>query len=176
MKNFTMIFLLAIALLVSTGTVIAQNSVDVEIDVIAGSPLGLPLKSSIPIHADIILVVYIEKLKASTGVTVTAELPEGVTPQSVTVSAGQEGSCAFEGSSIVCNFPKLGYEGRIFRHGNAAVIGINLQPGAAGLVNVSASITANELDPDPANNSKSASIEVIGQPAPPKPRKRVRFF
>jgi hypothetical protein len=178
MKNFTKILMLVIALLVTTGSVMAQNSADLTINISAKTP---QLKSGIPLNADINLVVYTEKWKASTGVTVTAELPEGITPSWVVISEGsQEGSCAFEGSLIVCNFPTLGYEGRSFIERAAAVIGINLQPGVAGLVNVSATITGNEPDPNPANNSLSSTVTVISLPVcsclSPKNRKRARFF
>jgi hypothetical protein len=175
MKHFTKILMLAIALVASTGSVMAQDTVDMSI--FAGTSNPLAKLDAEP--KDFFIFVNTEALKEATGVTVTATLPEGVKPESVVVSeSSQPYSCAFANNFSVCNFPKLGVKGAI-SHEFAAVIEIKLAQGTSGAVTLLANIAANEADNNLANNSSSVTATFpppVSIMLSPKNRKRARFF
>ena len=88
----------------------------------------------------------------ATGVTVTDTLPAGVTFQSATPS---QGSCSGT-TTVTCNL------GAILASGTASVEILVVTSGP-GTINNTASVTADETDPVPANNSASASTQVANQ-------------
>jgi hypothetical protein len=100
-------------------------------------------------------------------------LPEGVTVAEV---KHDNGACASSNNHIICTFPQLGRRGAMYFDWVASIQVYVVRPQNSGLLTLSASITANEPDPNPANNSNSASLEVTGFPSSPKARKRIRFF
>ncbi|MDH4261024.1 MAG: hypothetical protein OEW16_12095, partial [Gammaproteobacteria bacterium] len=88
----------------------------------------------------------------ATSVTVTDVLPGGLTFQSATPS---QGSCSGT-TTVTCNL------GAMLASGTAS-IEILVVTSGPGTVNNSASVTAAETDPVPANNSASASTQVSNQ-------------
>jgi uncharacterized repeat protein (TIGR01451 family) len=84
----------------------------------------------------------------ATGVTVTDTLPAGVS--FVSASSG----CTDIGGTVVCNVGNLGF-------GASATITINATaPSTAGSVTNTATVKGNANDPNPANNTASASTTV----------------
>jgi hypothetical protein len=170
MKNLTMILILAIAFVVSSGTTNAQEAADLRLGMDAyGAPSNSPANT--PLRFDI--QVFIGQRQQATGATLTAELPEGVTVVEV---KHDKGACASANNHIVCTFPQLGRRGAMYFDWVASIQVYVARPQTSGLVTLSASITATETDPNPADNSKSVLLEVIGFPSPPKSRKRTRFY
>lgn len=89
----------------------------------------------------------------ATGVMVTDQLPGGVT----FVSAGsRQGACTEAGGVVTCNLGSLPAGGRASR----ASATIQVRPTAAGVITNSADATANEADPNPANNHDSETTTV----------------
>lgn len=86
----------------------------------------------------------------ATGVTVTDNLPAGVSFISATAT---QGSCSRAGSTVSCNLGDLA-------KGASATISLVVEPNGTGTISNSASVSANESDPNPGNNSASASTTV----------------
>ncbi|HEX9316892.1 MAG TPA: DUF11 domain-containing protein, partial [Actinomycetota bacterium] len=90
---------------------------------------------------------------AATGVTVSDTLPAGVGFASATSS---QGTCTNASGTVTCDVGSLASAA-------SATITINATaPATAGSVMNTATISGNETDPNPANNSASASIQVAG--------------
>ncbi len=90
----------------------------------------------------------------ATGVVLTNNLPSGLT--FVSDSASQ-GSCSGTGT-LTCNLDSLAA-------GSMATVTIVGTPTSVGAFSDSASVTANESDPNPTNNTGAATITVL-QPPP----------
>ena len=88
--------------------------------------------------------------QAATGVTVTDTLPASVTLVSATPS---QGSCSGT-TTITCNLAT------ILKDGTASVE-ILVTTGATGTITNNASVTLNEVDPVPADNSASTDTDVV---------------
>ncbi len=86
----------------------------------------------------------------ATNVVVTQILPVGATVLSVTVS---QGTTNLSSGSLVCNLGTLTV-------GRSATITVKLKPTNTGTLNTTATITAGQADPNPANNSATASTLV----------------
>ncbi|HWW61901.1 MAG TPA: hypothetical protein VN181_11080, partial [Thermoanaerobaculia bacterium] len=95
---------------------------------------------------------------AATNVIVTDNFPDGVTP---TTASGANWSCVVGATAIVCQMPVLGA-------GNAAPIVIAATgPSQGGTITNTASVGSSIGDPNPANNSGSATT-VVNAPQTPQ--------
>ena len=110
--------------------------------------------------------VLIEDKRQASGVIVTVELPEGITPLSVYTNTGQ---CSFTDNLITCNLGVVGIESERLRDFAASMI-IKVRPTSLGTKTLTARMTANEPDPNLSNNTMTTTFTVT------KSRKRVRFF
>jgi uncharacterized repeat protein (TIGR01451 family) len=88
----------------------------------------------------------------ATGVTVTDTLPAGVTFNSATPS---QGSCSQAAGVVNCNL------GSLANHASATIT-IRVTPGQPGTIVNGATVSGNENDPDPSNNSATATTQVVG--------------
>jgi uncharacterized repeat protein (TIGR01451 family) len=90
-------------------------------------------------------------LLTGTGVTLTDTLPAGVTFVSATPS---QGSCAEEGGTVTCALGDLASSA-------AATVEVVVTPTATGEISNTASVTGNETDSDPSNNTATQLTTVI---------------
>ena len=84
------------------------------------------------------------------GVVLTDNLPASATYDSATPS---QGSCSPVSGTVTCNFGSLA-------NGASATATIRVRPQAEGSITNTANVTANETDPNTANNQASASTTV----------------
>jgi uncharacterized repeat protein (TIGR01451 family) len=89
-----------------------------------------------------------------TGVTMTDNLPSGVSYQSATSS---QGSCSESGGSVTCNLGEI-------PAGNSVTISIRVTPLAAGTITNTASVHGGQTDPAGGNNSASEETTVTAGP------------
>jgi uncharacterized repeat protein (TIGR01451 family) len=87
---------------------------------------------------------------AATGVTLTDNLPAGVTYQSATPS---QGSCNESGGTVTCTLGTLGIT-------DSATVSISVTPQSGGTITNTATVQSGEVDPAPANNDATASTTV----------------
>jgi uncharacterized repeat protein (TIGR01451 family) len=87
----------------------------------------------------------------ATGVQLTDVLPESVTFGSVT----PQNVCTEENNTITCDLGSLPNDA-------TATVTIVVTPTNAGMITNMASVTGNESDPDPSNNTAEKSVRVIG--------------
>ncbi|HEY2951323.1 MAG TPA: immunoglobulin domain-containing protein, partial [Verrucomicrobiae bacterium] len=90
----------------------------------------------------------------ATGVVLTDALPGGVT--FVSASASQ-GSCAQNAGTVTCSLDSVS-------NGSVATVTITVVPDATGTITNSASVTANELDLNLADNTASVTATVLDAP------------
>jgi uncharacterized repeat protein (TIGR01451 family) len=90
---------------------------------------------------------------AATNVMLTATLPSGIIPISVTPSP----ACAFNlaGTPVTCSFGSI-------PNGGSVVVTIDIHPITIGTKTLSAQVSAAETDPNTADNSASASPTING--------------
>ena len=93
---------------------------------------------------------------AATGVTVSDTLPGSVTYVS---SSSTQGTCTFGGGVVTCDVGTLAV-------GTSALVSITVTPGSAGVITDTATATANESDPNPANNASSEDTTVVAAVPP----------
>ena len=98
----------------------------------------------------------------ATNVTLVDTLPADVEWQSATAS---QGSCGHSGEplggTVTCTL------GTILNGANATIdIGV-LAPGTAGVINNSATVSADESDPDAGDNTATEDTTIVAPPAPP---------
>ncbi len=86
----------------------------------------------------------------ATGVSLTDALPAGVAFVSATAS---QGTCSHAAGTVSCDLGLLAAAG-------SATVTITVIPDAAGTIRNAAAVGANELDPNPADNSASESTTV----------------
>jgi uncharacterized repeat protein (TIGR01451 family) len=89
---------------------------------------------------------------SASNVVVQDLLPAGVTYVSATAS---QGSCSQASGTVTCNVGDIGYQGN-------ANVAITVIPTAAGTINNTASVDADETDTDTTNNSDSEVTSVGG--------------
>src|SRR6185295_13243165 len=92
----------------------------------------------------------------ATSVRLTNSLPAGATLGTVTLS---QGTFISGGGQVICSFGNLALGAR-------ATATIVLTPTSIGSFNLSSHAEANEVDPNPANNT-AASATLVGTPQPP---------
>jgi hypothetical protein len=112
--------------------------------------------------------VSIEQQRAASGVVVTAELPAGLIFSSAKYTTIQSnGVCDFADGLITCNLGTVGIEG-VPHLDFVASVTIRATPTEAGTFALTARITANEPDPNLADNTAVAMATVN----PPTPRRK----
>jgi uncharacterized repeat protein (TIGR01451 family) len=89
---------------------------------------------------------------SATGVTMTDHLPAGVGLASALLPAG----CAQQSGTLTCTIAALA-------SGAETDLDLAVLPTAAGLLTNTVTVTANETDPNPADNTATISIGVTGQ-------------
>jgi uncharacterized repeat protein (TIGR01451 family)/CSLREA domain-containing protein len=87
----------------------------------------------------------------ATNVTLADTLPASVTFGSATPS---QGSCTQSGGTVTCNLGSIA-------DGGSATVTITVTPNAAGTISNTATVSANESDPNSANNTATATTTVI---------------
>jgi uncharacterized repeat protein (TIGR01451 family) len=87
----------------------------------------------------------------ATGVQLTDVLPTGVTFG----SAAPQNACIEEDNTITCDLGHL-------PNGDSAIVTIVVTPTKVGTITNVASVTGNESDPDPGNNTAEKSVGVVG--------------
>lgn len=103
------------------------------------------------------LVAYNAGPKRARNTTITLSVPNNV---GITNLASE---CYISGNDVICDLGNL-------RRNRQHTSSIELQaPGSGGSVVLSASVSSNRTDPNPANNSAQASVSVIAPPPPPPP-------
>jgi hypothetical protein len=157
--------LIVIIFLSSVSLARAQIAELVDLELWERTPTAVALDSGKDIEFQ--FFVRVESLKEANGVILTAELPENIVFSSVRTD---KGTCSFAARIITCNLSKIGAAGRITIEYNAR-IQIFAKPTAVGSATLTAQVTANEPDPNLANNSRTAIATIFAT----KSRKRVRF-
>ena len=114
---------------------------------------------------------------AATGVVVTDDLPKGVsfvsaipTQRSCTVSANKRKVTCALGTIGVTVGPNYTPSGPVYIPGVASIAIQVTAPSKAGTITNSASVGGAQKDPNPKNNSATATTRVVKAKAPPKPR------
>ncbi len=121
----------------------------------AGSPNPVTVRTSLTYSIN----VFNQGPSIATSVTLADELPAGVTFVSATVSPAGAGTCTGT-SNVTCDL------GAMAVGGGVAVV-IVVTPQATGQLSNTASVRANEPDPDPTNNSATAvTVVENGCPGP----------
>ncbi|MDQ3775189.1 MAG: DUF11 domain-containing protein, partial [Pseudomonadota bacterium] len=87
---------------------------------------------------------------SATGVTLTDDLPAGVTPGAVTTT---QGSCGGT-DPVGCNLGRIA-------SGAQVTVTVSVTPTAPGTITNQASVEANETDPNAGNNSVSTATTVV---------------
>jgi uncharacterized repeat protein (TIGR01451 family) len=91
----------------------------------------------------------------ASGVILSNPIPSNATFLS---ASSTQGSCTFTNGTLLCAAGSL-------INGATMTVTVNLTASAPGAITNLASVTQNELDPNPANNSAGASATVIPQPS-----------
>jgi hypothetical protein len=143
----------------------AQEKPPVDLRLFARSPA--PPTNTFGQDIQFSTAVFIEQERQASGVIVTVELPEGITPLSVSTDIGVQ--CGFTDNLITCNLGVVGEEGARYRDWVAS-ISIKIRPTSLGTKTLTTRMTANEPDPNLSNNTMTTTFNVV------KSRKRVRIF
>lgn len=93
----------------------------------------------------------------ATGVTLTDPLPPGMALVSATVSPPSQGSCSESGGTVTCTL-------NTFTPGGGATVTIVVTASVAGTTTNTASLTADQPDPNPANNTASNDVTAVTGP------------
>jgi uncharacterized repeat protein (TIGR01451 family) len=91
----------------------------------------------------------------ASNVLLTNPIPSGASVISATSS---QGSCTVTNGSVVCGLGRL-------QNGGSASVTVTVSPTTLGTVNCTAAVTWSGVDPNPANNAASATVDVVPQPA-----------
>src|SRR5262249_14996854 len=89
-----------------------------------------------------------------TGVTVTDTLPSGVNFLSASSS---QGTCSQAGGSVTCNLGNLAI-------GASAQVNIAISPPVVGTLTTTASVSGNQTDLNPANNTAAVTTTITLSP------------
>ncbi len=127
-----------------------SNTADLALDVSA------PVSASVGSPFNLVLSVTNLGPTNATGVVVVDTLPPGV---NFTSARASQGTPVFSGGQITWNPGNLAV-------GNEIKATITLTPTLAGIVYNDASVTGNQSDPNPYNNSLQTSVTVSGVAAP----------
>jgi uncharacterized repeat protein (TIGR01451 family) len=103
---------------------------------------------------------------AATNVTVTDKLPKGV---SLTSAASTQGTCTAKGKgpTVTCTLGTLASGAGPTYNSTPVTVTIRvLAPQKAGAISNTASVTGDPKDPNPKNNSATATTQVVAAPSP----------
>jgi uncharacterized repeat protein (TIGR01451 family) len=134
----------------------ASVTVNDQIDLRVSSVSGTPSASTLNTGTNVTYFASIFNAATSQGTNpiLTLVLPASSTLVSASVT-GTGGNCTGT-STITCTWPSIA-------SGNTFTATIVVTPTAAGTLTLSASVTGDQTDPTPANNSGSASVTVNDQ-------------
>ncbi len=105
---------------------------------------------------------------AATDVVVRDDLPKGV---KVISAVASQGTCSTKGKDVTCSLGAVGPTA-LPNYGPAPTITIRVRaPNRAGTITNTATVSSGEPDPNPANNTASATTRVTAPPAKPKAAK-----
>ncbi len=167
MKKMMLLFMLVVALTASVASSArAQSSVDLRL---WSYGFGGILNGQV--FPALRFYVFIEPKKAATGTKLTVEIPEGVGVVSMRTDRGE---CSFSGNLVTCDLGVVGREG-FTAIDWVAGIEILVQSNVSASYAFTGTVSANEPDPNPADNTGTIVATLQATPAP-KSRKRVRFF
>lgn len=139
-----------------------NNTVTQNFQVMPASPVDLALFGSATafppqIGGDLTYTFVVSNLyqfNAASGVTVTDALPPGLTFVSAQSS---QGTVAESNGVVTASLGKLA-------PGSLATLTVVTRPTGAGLLANTASVSANEVDPDPTNNQATVVLQVASAP------------
>jgi uncharacterized repeat protein (TIGR01451 family) len=97
-----------------------------------------------------ILLLHTSGPASATGVVVADQLPAGLT---YSLSVPSQGSCTQASGKVTCNLGTM-------PSGRTAFVGIRVTPTRSGTVTNTATVSATQPDPNPANNTSSVTITV----------------
>lgn len=113
--------------------------------------VALPKKLTAGGHVAFLIGVHNSGPSAATSVTVTDPMPIGL---HLLAARASQGSCSVA-TVLICDL------GRISAGGNAVILAVaQVTPDAGGTLTNTASVTGGEVDPNPEDNSSSATVEV----------------
>jgi uncharacterized repeat protein (TIGR01451 family) len=113
--------------------------------------IALPKKLTAGGHVAFLIGVHNSGPSAATSVTITDPMPVGL---HLLAARASQGSCSVL-AALVCDL------GRIASGGNAVILAVaQVAPNADATITNTASVTGGEVDPNPEDNSSSATVEV----------------
>ena len=132
-----------------------DNSASAETTVLAAADLSLTKSGApnpVPVGGQVTYTLAVRNSgpQTATGVSLTDNLPGGVTFDS---AAATQGSCSETGGTVTCALGILADE-------ESASVEIKITPTGAGSITNEAGVTSDVADPDPADNSASADTTV----------------
>jgi uncharacterized repeat protein (TIGR01451 family) len=137
----------------STAAIPLQLEADLSVRKVA-----LPQRLTAGGHVVYMVVVHNAGPSAATDVTVTDPIPAGLIPREAQPS---QGTCDLT-HGLVCEL------GRLDAGGSAVILGAaQVMPSAGGKIPNTVSVTGGQVDPNPDDNSSTATIEV--DPLAPRP-------
>ena len=140
---------LALAAIVLVFSVAAfGQSIDLQLYTISDNPADITLGQGTVTYT---VTVYNASGSTATNVILTNTLPTSSTYSSSTASG--TGSCSNGGTEVTCTWPSIGAS-------TLVTATITVTPGVGGANTLTASVTGDQADPTPANNSKSETTTV----------------
>ncbi len=129
-----------------------QESVQVTVDPAVDLVVNAPATSSVRIDASTTFSAMLENRStmSATGVTLTISLNSGLLPTSASWSIG---TCTVTGQQIDC-------QAASFAAQSSSTLSVGVTGIVAGNKNYTVTLSANEADADPANNSVNGTVKV----------------
>jgi uncharacterized repeat protein (TIGR01451 family) len=155
MKRLLGLMTIAVLGLAAIGTAAPGDPTDLKITKTADA-------GTVTVGETITYTIKVENLgpETATGVTVTDPLPKGVDFASATSTAG---TCALQGQKVVCSIGTL--EAGAAAKVSSATVTLKVVARKSGTVTNTATVTSSQKDPVGANDSASATVQVLA-PAP----------